>query len=290
MYNSVDFLRNLIKIKNKKKNQCIYNVDFIYLINLDIRTDRLNRCLQQLSIYNIQPHRVPGINGWNLTQDVFNDIAMKITSSMIYDQLVQYRFVAGGVQGEPFCPSDEGISCLHALAPAGGMGGCLTHLSIVYDGYLSNYDTIWVLEDDFTVNGNPHELSKYINELNRLVGENEWDVLFTDDDDYFTSDNLLANFGRSSWMKPGVPMNNSFVERTNVGDHFYKIGGRTQAHSYLVSRSGMKKIIDSVTSQGLFLPYDTELPCIPGIKLYNLKHDLVHGRDRKYSDTWVQRF
>lgn len=277
--------RHFKPIPNKNLARQVDKIDFIYLINLDRRPDRWNRCVQQFAPHQILPHRVSGINGWEYTQEVFNDIAMTMSAGMKYDWPVNYRFVPGGTRGEVFDPSLE-KSCLHSSAPAGGMGGCMAHLSILNDGYESGYETIWVMEDDITVNGNPHQLAGYVERLSQLAS---WDVLYTDDDDYFVPANVRAHFGGSTFMRPSLPITEKTIERKAVGDDFYKIGGRTQAHSYLVSRSGMKKIIDHVKTHKLFLPYDTELPCIEDIQLYNLRYDLVHGRDRKYSDTWVRR-
>lgn len=275
-----------IEGKNEDVKQQIKGVDFIYLINLDKRSERLLRCMQQLAPYSIQPHRVPGINGWNLSQETFNDIAMLVEPSMQYDRNVQVSFVLGGSPGVPFDDRLHGKRCLHKEAPAGGMGGCLAHLSILNDAYLSGYETVWILEDDFTVKGDPHELSDLIQQLNQ---EDNWDVLYTDDDCFYTFFNLRANCGSDRWLRPGMLMTSSLIERKAVGRNFIKIGGRTQAHSYLVSRSGMKKILDFVKRNCLFFPFDTELPCIEGIKLYNLRYDLIHGRDRSGSDTYCKR-
>ncbi len=278
------------KIDDKRDDEKfqVKNIDFIYLINLDRRPERLERCLRQFAPYQIRPHRVAGIDGWALNQDAFDDIAMIVEPSMQYDQPVQISFQPGNFPSTPFAKVIPGQRCLHSQAPGGGMGGCLAHLSILDDGYGSGFETIWILEDDFTVNGNPHDLAGLIRELDECVGADGWDVLYTDDDDYYTAQNVKANCGSKYWLRPGMPMTERLIERTAVGDHFFKIGGRTQAHSYIVRRSGMKKIIDFIKERRLFFPFDTELPCIEDLKLYNLRFDLVHGRDRKYSDTYYR--
>lgn len=276
------------KIEDKREEEKfqIQNIDFIYLINLDRRPQRLERCLGQFAPYQIKPHRVAGINGWALGQDTFDDIAMIVEPSMEYDQPVQISFQPGNFPSTSFTKVLPGQRCLHSQAPGGGMGGCLAHLSILEDGYRSGFETIWILEDDFTINGNPHDLTGLIRELDELVGKDGWDILYTDDDDYYTAENVRANCGSQYWLRPGMPMTERLIERTAFGENFFKIGGRTQAHSYIVRRSGMKKILDFIKKNRLFFPFDTELPCIEDLKLYNLRFDLVHGRDRKYSDTY----
>lgn len=152
---------------------------------------------------------------------------------------------------------------------------------------MSGFETVWILEDDFTAKGNPHELADLIDRLDKL--ESGWDVLYTDDDCYYTPSNVRAHCGSDGWLRPGMPMTPSLIERKAVGEDFFKIGGRTQAHSYLVRRSGMEKILRFVKENCLFFPFDTELPTIEGLCLYNLKYDLIHGRDRSYSDTYVKQ-
>ena len=279
----------LIESKNEKKIFQVRNIDFIYLINLDIRTDRLKRCMDQFAPFAIYPHRVPGINGWAYTQEVFDAIAMKLLPSMQYDKPVHFKFVPGGARGTMIDASCYGKPCVHSESPAGGLGGAMAHLSILYDAQISDYQIVWILEDDITVKGNPHFLANYIDRLDQCVGRDNWDVLYTDDDCYFTAENVHSHLGKGPWIRPGMLKTEALIERKAVGDDFFKIGGRTQAHSVIYSRSGITKIVDYLTKNHFFLPYDTELPCIDGLNMFNLKYDVVHGRDRSYSDTYVKR-
>ena len=290
MRNEETISKHFIKIdqNNKTDKFQIRNIDFIYTINLDRRPDRWKKCLEQMAPYKISPFRVSGINGWGITQEVFNDFALKLSPSMNYDGLVHFSPALPGEPGKRIDESSYGKSCVRSGVVSGYHGCTLSHLSAIEDGYLSNYETIWVLEDDFTVKGNPHALADTIDKLNQLVGKDGWDVLYTDDDSYFTPLNVRSHFGSPRWIRPGTPISQSHVERRLIGEDFFKIGGRTDGHSYIVSRSGMKKILDYVKNQGIFLVIDTEIPCVPGINLYNLKYDLVHGRDRQYSDTYCK--
>lgn len=284
------FSSHLKGIENKSSINKIQirNIDYIYLINLDRRPERLHRSLQQLAPYGIMPHRVSGIDGWALGQDVFDDVAMIVEPSMQYDQPVQVGFRPGNYPSTPFENVLPGQRCLHSQTAAGVIGCSLTHLSILEDAYSSGYGRAWVLEDDFTVNGNPHDLARLIDELNGSVGEDGWDILYTDDDDCYTAETAIIHCGSRHWIRPGTPMTPRLVERTAVSENFFKIGGRTQAHSYVVQRSGMQKILSYIKQNRFFFPLDTEIPCIEGLRIYNLRTDLVHGRDRKYSDTYYR--
>jgi GR25 family glycosyltransferase involved in LPS biosynthesis len=163
------------------------------------------------------------------------------------------------------------------------MGCTLTHLSIVHDAWHAGYQTIWVLEDDITVKDDPRLLADFVDKLDSYT---EWDVLYTDCEDLFSPKNVNIHYGGRTWMRPDRPITKALSEWALVGEDFLKIAGRSQAHSYLLRRSGMQKILEFVMSQGLFLPFDFELASVPDIRLYNLRHDIVHGNERDSSDTY----
>ena len=47
------------------------------------------------------------------------------------------------------------------------------------------------------------------------------------------------------------------------------------AHSLIIRRSGMKKILDFYKTRHIFIPYDHELSVVPDIRMFNLRYDLV---------------
>jgi len=47
----------------------------------------------------------------------------------------------------------------------GAIGIILSHLSVLQDAYDAGYETIWVMEDDIELLGNPHSVSDLISEL-----------------------------------------------------------------------------------------------------------------------------
>src|ERR1700722_10107937 len=60
----------------------IKGIDFIYLINLDKRADRLENSLEQLSQYDITPHRFSAIYGKDLTNETLLEISMRYKGDM----------------------------------------------------------------------------------------------------------------------------------------------------------------------------------------------------------------
>jgi GR25 family glycosyltransferase involved in LPS biosynthesis len=174
----------------------------------------------------------------------------------------------------------------------GAIGCTLSHLSVLSDAYTSGYKTIWVMEDDFRVDQDPYCLGDLIEELDALVGEDSWDVHYTDPDFLRVSDpdgDLLAQMPMK-W-RPDMPNFDlrPLLECTPVGEHFYKIGGRNRTHSLIVRRSGMKKILDFYRKHRMFLPLDHELSFIPDLKLYAINHFVI-GLMETVSDTNIQHF
>ena len=289
MERSEEITRRLQKVNNKVQDNQIKNVDFIYLINLDQRTDRLSRCLNQFARYSIHPQRVSAIYGWDLTQEAFNDIGLKILPSMHFDRPVHFGPVVRDAVGESITPSKVGKTCVHHTMAAGQLGCSLSHLSVLVDAYHSGYETIWVLEDDFTIKEPPENLGEYIEKLNAWVGSSKWDLLYTDNDDHFSLPTVRDIMGGGNLGRPGMPMTNALIEYRKVGSDFVKIGGRTQTHSMIIRKSGIKKIVDFLLKNGIFRPIDIELSFVPDLKIYNLLHDAVHGRDRTDSDTYYRK-
>jgi hypothetical protein len=278
-------IRHLKKIENKSEKIQVRNIDFIYLINLDVREEKLEKSTNQFAQYDIHPHRFSAILGWGLEQETFDDIAMPVLGSTSFDRPVHFGPAARLAPGERINRSSLGKYCVHHNMSAGALGCYLSHLSVLSDACHSCYQTIWVLEDDITVAADPNMLSVYIDKLDALVGPSEWDILYTDNEDHLVKSTLKEVMGGGAWGRPGISLTDSLLEYRPVGSDFIKIGGRHHAHSMIVRQSGIQKILNFVTRQGMFRPYDIEIAFIPDLKLYNLSRDIVHGRNRSISDT-----
>jgi GR25 family glycosyltransferase involved in LPS biosynthesis len=171
----------------------------------------------------------------------------------------------------------------------GAVGCTLSHLSVLQDAYDAGYQTIWIMEDDISVRGNPHLLSDWIEELDQLT---EWDVLYTDSDYLKNIDpnkDLLTQLPMI-W-RPDLPFFDLSIllEEVEVGEHFIKVGGRSRTHSLIIRRSGMEKILHFYEEHNMFAPYDWELALVPEIRLYVLKEDIVTSREL-CSDTKFKHF
>lgn len=282
------------KMGSKTGCSTIRNVDYVYMINLDQRPEKWESAFNELAPYWIWPERFSGIYGWTIPPEVLNDIGLKFQHGMWtgYEYVMVFPPERGGEWDFIFLRgSDYGKACFSGWTVKGTIGCSLSHLSVLKDGYDSGYNTIWILEDDISVRGDPHRLSQLIDELDALVGPNGWDVLYTDSG-YAEVDDSKDIAPQIPWMwRPDMPFLDlrPLVAHSDLGEHFVKIGSRMRAHSMIYRRSGMKKILDFYREHQNFLPYDQEMPMVPGIQLFVLKEDIVTSQQTT-SDTRYRYF
>lgn len=263
------------KAENKIDEARMKNIDFIYMINLDERPGKFQITKEKFAQYGITPYRFSAVNGWRLTLDQINDIGVKYGWWLDGGKVNTYYPLDGDgtPQHEPMLKPGRTYFC-HCMS-RGAIGIVLSHLSILQDAYDSGYETIWVLEDDVNIVKDPHTLSDRIEELDRLVGKDGWDILFTDKD----TQNKLGQYIPSTahaWrpnFKPNDP--DRFAIRTDLNETFRQVGARFGAYSMIVRRSGMEKLLDFFKNYSVFLPFDIDYTFPEKIKLITLIDDVV---------------
>lgn len=283
------------KLETKLGSSQIENVDHIYLINLDQRPERWSNCLTQLLPYGILPERFPGIYGWTLSPAELNGMALIFQPGMWTGPEYVMHFPLDG-DGTPqwayLSEAFYGKGCFSGWTVKGTIGCSLSHLSVLNDAYHSGYETIWVMEDDIEVREDPRQLSYLIKELDSLVGHDGWDAFYTDYDALVVDPNkdLLSEIPIYYW-RPDMPYRDIrfLAAHYNVGEHFTKVGSRIRQHSVIYSRHGIEKILNFYRIHGNFLPYDTEIALIPGIRLYTSRKNIVSVREVD-SDTRDRHF
>lgn len=251
-------------------------IDFIYLINLDYRTDKLEWSLAQLEEYGISPYRFSAIKGQELTYDAISDIGVKFKPWMRYSNKVRY-----------YPPKGDKFITLNNMEVGktyysdtlnmnkGAIGCAMSHLSIMQDALDSGYELIWILEDDIIVRKDPAELISLIHHLDKKIGRNNWDILFTDQH-HLTACNqpLLCNqYAEKPNYKHAHPKQATLHQR--IDNYLYKIGSRFGTHSMIITRSGLKKLLNYIKQYGLFNPIDWEMTQPPGMNLYTVVNDVV---------------
>lgn len=275
----------LEKCEGKKEFGFIPGINFIYMINLKSRPEKWEESLRQLAPYNIFPYRFEGIAGEMLSSKMINDMGLKFLPGMIGEQWVTY-FSNDEKEGcvDDFLTEDSYENIYFDSSVTKGCIGCLlSHLSILKDAYESNYETIWVMEDDIQVVENPLQMSFLISSLDFLV--KDWDILYTDTDSKDFYGNLVSC--NTIPLRPNLilkPLN--FYQRRNViNEDFLEIGMRYGTYSMIIRKSGIKKILDYFKKNHLFLPIDIELFLIPELKQIAMRREIVSTRPGIHSDT-----
>lgn len=277
-----DVEEHLKRIPNKSVALQIKNIDFIYMINLDQRPEKFERCLQELKPYHIIPYQFSAVNGWELTVENLNDLGVKYEIGMD-----SHLLGTSYLPENNFAPTHEimhveGRTYFCHEMRRGPIGIVLSHLSVLQDAYEAGYNTIWVMEDDIRVIRNPHLMSDYIEKLDSLVGD--WDVLFTDRDTINKKGVTVPCLCIA--QRPNFTPADStvFAMRTEISPDFRKIGARYGAYSMIVRRSGMKKILDFFKKYQIFLPYDMDFFLAPDISIYTVLEDVVSTQQDALSD------
>lgn len=260
------------------------HIDFIYMINLDQRPEKWNSSIEQLAPYGITPCRFSAVNGWELSLEAINDVGLVLSPEM--DQ----GFMATTYPDADFQPRHEPLEQIgrsyfcHCMA-RGTIGIALSHISILQDAYEQGYETIWVMEDDIYVIKDPRLLSDLIIHLDETVGYDNWDILFTDRD-MRRSD---GSYNPCYWAarRPDITegmKKNDYWTRTPVNKTFWKIGARYGAHSMIIRKSGIKKLLAHFKAHQIYLPYDLEFILPLGIQLYAVEEDIVTNLPKALSD------
>lgn len=275
---------------NKSDIHQIRNIDFIYMINLDERSDRLEKCLKQLHPYGIYPYRFSAVNGWELSIETINDVGLKYEPWMHSGLMGTYYYLDDNHEIQHFHEIIHVVGRTyfgHCVA-RGPIAIVLSHLSVLQDAYDSGYETIWVMEDDIEVIRDPRVISELIDKLDALVGKEGWDLLFTDRD--MKKQNGEYNPCYWSAKRPNfTPWNsNIFAQRYAISPDFQRIGARWGAHSMIVRRSGMKKILDFIKIYRIFFPYDMDF-IFPNdqdscIQMYTVFNDVISNQIDSISD------
>ena len=252
------------------------NIDFIYMINLDHRPEKLKMSLDQMAPYGIFPYRFSAVNGWELSLETLNAVGLQLTPQMDKG-LIAMRLT----QGSDFTEKSEGMNGFgltyfaHNLT-RGAIGCSLSHISILQDAFDAGYETIWVMEDDIAVVRDPRIISDLIERLDQLVGHENWDVLFTDKEAIDT--NAEPSITDRSAYRPDsffYSDDNDYALNIQISPDFRKIGARFGSYSMILRRSGFKKLLGFFHSRKIFLPYDAEYIFPAGINLYTVLQDVV---------------
>jgi GR25 family glycosyltransferase involved in LPS biosynthesis len=287
-YLGADIEQHFRKVENKRGCHSMRNIDFIYMINLDQRPEKWKESIERLHPFGIIPCRFSAINGWELSAEAINDLGLKFSPEM-----------EGGFMGTCYPlnnnlqPSHEIIQnygqtyFCHCMA-RGAIGCVLSHLSILQDAYDCEYETIWIMEDDIELLSDPRKLPDLIDELDKLVGKGNWDVLFTDRDTRHTDGNYSITYCPT--RRPDFSGTNNYAMKEEISSDFRQIGARYGSYSMILRQSGIRKLLQFFKAHQIFLPYDLEYILPQGIKLFTVTQNVVASLPKAPSDNGVPTY
>ena len=275
------------KVEKSSEPHGMRNIDFIYMINLDQRPEKFAQSTAQLSRYQISPYRFSAVNGWELSLEAINDVGLKFQPGMTPLLATTYLPEEQGKERHEVMSVYGRTYFCHCMA-RGTIGCALSHNSVLQDAWDSGYETIWVMEDDIEVLKDPNLISDLIEELDALVGKENWDVLFTDQDIRGGQGQYIPAYGSAE--RPDMDCSyearfcERFTERREVSANLRKISARFGAHSMVIRRSGIQKLLDFANNHNIFFPYDMDNYLPEGINRYSSTFDIVSNLVGSLSD------
>jgi len=245
---------------DKQMMRTIPGVDCIYMVNLDRRSEKFTAACKEFQPYGIVPCRLSAVDGWSFSVED------------VWDVSYRYKFQhERGVMGTCYYVDHNGlVTDYHELINTtekpylghcmsrGAIGCILSHLSILQDAWDSGYECVWVLEDDIKVRSSPLQITALLDELNAYTSD--WSVLFTDLDS--KKSNGKWSPCKAIRRRPGVQLHSLsyYLKIWQCTENLREIRLRFGTYSYLVSRRGMKQILDYYKEHKVFFPYDIEMP------------------------------
>ncbi len=278
---------HLKKAKGKSDIHSMQNIDFIYMINLDKRPEKFAQASYELNRYGIYPYRFSAVNGWDLTVEAINDVGLKYQPGMTPLMATTYPPEAEGQPSHEFMKEFGKTYFCHCMA-RGTIGCALSHISVLQDAWESGYETIWVLEDDIIVLQDPNIILYLIDELDQLVGKDNWDVLFTDVDYRSGEGQYVVAYGTAK--RPDMDCsyaaryNEKYTIKQQISPNFYKISARFATHSMIIRRSGIRKLLEFACAHMIFLPYDMDNYFRHDLNRYSFAYDVVSNLLGSLSD------
>lgn len=284
---------HLKRAENKSDLHKMKGIDFIYMINLDARPEKFADASGQLHKHGIYPYRFSAVNGWELTVEAINDVGLKYEPGMMPLKATFYPLEDQGMPRYEFMREFGKTYFCHNMA-RGSIGCALSHISILKDAWDSGYERIWVLEDDIEVLGDPWVIPDLIDQLDALVGKENWDVLFTDLNYRRPNGEYLIASGAAERPDMDCSLKERYSEKYTVNQEispdFRKISARFATHSMIIQRSGIKKLLEFALTRKIFLAYDLENYLVPGIQRYSLTYDLVSNKIGAPSDNEIPMY
>ena len=150
------------------------------------------------------------------------------------------------------------------------------------------------MEDDVVVLQDPNIISDLIDKLDALVGKGNWDVLFTDEDIRGGDGKHVPAYGAAKRpdmdCSTGARYCERFTAKKEISPDFRLIAARFGAHTMIIRRCGIKKLLDFALKHKIFLPYDMDNYLDPDLRRYSVTSDVVANLVGSLSDNGAANY
>jgi GR25 family glycosyltransferase involved in LPS biosynthesis len=267
------------KAKHKRDNHSILGIDMIYVINSKKNLKIFRQIKKDFSDYDVVPYRFDAVNPKAMSYKTLSTLGVKMINT-------RSDFAALRLKKGWFHPSlkasimDDGARTYFSpIMTFKKIARNLDYLSVIYDGYKNNKHCIWVMEDNVQVNQDPSVLTSRLTQLDKA--DPAWDILYTDVQAKLETGSHEDDLEAFNLNRPDISFGDiqQYINRDQPIGDFSGIGLRSGAYSFILSRHGMKVILDYYHTYHFFVPFDKEILLIPGIHVYGLM-DAVVTNDR----------
>lgn len=129
------------------------------------------------------------------------------------------------------------------------------------------------MEDDVEIVEDVLQIAEMIESLNDV--DPLWDIFYTDVDSKGPSGKRIPSVGVDIRPDQVILDLDYYTQKVPITPDIQNTRQRFGMYSYLVSRRGMKKILDYFTHVYLWSPWDVDIHYIPGIRQYSATRDIV---------------
>ena len=156
------------------------------------------------------------------------------------------------------------------------VGDLLTHLSVLHDADLKGYNTIWLMTQDIEFVDDIRKISQLVDDLSRL--DPEWDILYTDKDKQNEDGTYTSSTKYNPRPNQTVPFDVYSQPKTPISASLLRIQHRVGAYSMILSKRGIKKILNYFNTNYVWTTFDEDIHYIPSIRQYCCADDIVTNK------------
>lgn len=260
---------------HKSADHSISCVDFIYVINEKKNIDTFRNLKKSFSYYDIVPYRFDAVDPMKMSYKTLFNIGFNVEDRFFPGQEALMLSKTGKKSWmlHEYYMNQCHKTYFHTQMTIYGIAKNLSFLSVIFDAYKSKYDVAWIMTDEAKIVKNPNLLTGYICQINETYPD--WDILYTDME---SNEHRPLEFDRiAPPIRPDIDFENEdfYKARANGAYPIAKLGLRSGDYSFLISKRGMRKIINYYKMNKFFIPFAIEMQIIPKLRAFTLADEVV---------------